>query len=125
MPSRAVTTSKPSRVSRRVVNLRTVSESSTTITSLRADDAAALAALGGEALVFVRVVADDARPLRKLHRIDDQHDLAGAEHRRAGNAGHARELRTDVLHDDFLVADHFVDVDGRRPLAAAYSSTAL
>ena len=55
----------------------------------------------------------------ELHRIDDQHDLAGAEHGRAGDAGHARELRADVLHDDFLVADHLVDVDRRVVLAAA------
>ena len=33
--------------------------------------------------------------------------------------GHARELRSDVLHHDFLVADHLVDMDRRVALAAA------
>ena len=57
--------------------------------------------------------------LRELDGVDDQHDLAVAEHRRAGDSGHPRELRADVLHDDFLVADHLVDVDSRDVLAAA------
>jgi hypothetical protein len=31
--------------------------------------------------------------LRQRHRIQDQHDVAGAQHRGAGNADHARQLR--------------------------------
>src|SRR5687768_9852091 len=67
----------------------------------------------------VRIEHRDAGALRELHRMDDQHDLAVAEHRRAADAGYARELRPDVLHDDFLVADHLVDMDRRRALAGA------
>ncbi len=57
-------------------------------------------------------------PLRELHRVDDQNHFAGAEHRGAGNARYARELRADVLHHDFLVADHFVDMDRGDVLSA-------
>ena len=59
----------------------------------------------------------DVRPLRELHRVDDQDDLAVAEHGRARDAGDARELRADVLDHHFLVAGHLVDVDGRPALA--------
>ena len=117
----AVTTSKPSRVSSRLVILRTVSESSTTITS-------------GAPTRPPRRCAARPRPLRRLDRV--------VAHRRRPRCasctglmistispvpstvapempGHARQLRPDVLHDDFLVADHLVDVDRRRALAAA------
>ena len=102
--------------------LRTVSESSTIITSGSVAHRRDRARAAGRR---PRGSSLDASKLRQvgapgeLHRVDDQHDLAGAEHRGAGNAGHARELRPDVLHDDFLVADHLVDVDRRVALAAA------
>ena len=56
--------------------------------------------------------------LRELHWVDDQNDFAGAEHGSARDAGDASELRADVLDDDFLIADHFVDVHGGDALAA-------
>src|SRR5207248_1840516 len=48
--------------------------------------------------------------LRELHWIDDKNDLARAQHCCAGNAGHAGELRADVFHNHFLMADDLVDV---------------
>ena len=101
--------------------LRTVSESSTTMTSGGRGGSGGTRRLGATCGVSTHR-ASNARhvgALRELHRIDDQHDLAGAQHRRARNARHARELRPDVLDHDFLVADHLVDVDRGALLAAA------
>src|SRR6266508_4067725 len=56
--------------------------------------------------------------LRELYRIDDQDDFARAEYRSARDAGDAGELRADVLDDNFLIADHFVDVHGGGALTA-------
>ena len=114
-------TAKPSRVSSRLVILRTVSESSTIITS-GCVETGATGARGRSPIARSSPCGSNfgtSARCGELHRVDDQHDLAGAEHRRAGDAGHARELRPDVLHDDFLVADHLVDVDRRVVLAAA------
>ena len=48
---------------------------------------------------------------REQDRIQDEDDLARAEHRGARDARDPLQLRTDRLHDDFLVAaDHFVHV---------------
>jgi hypothetical protein len=44
------------------------------------------------------------------HRVVDQHHGAGSQHGHAGQAGQARQLRPEVLHHHFLVAQHFVDV---------------
>ena len=60
-----------------------------------------------------------ARATGQRHRIEDQHDLAITQHRRAINTDNARELRANVLDDDFLVAHQFVDLDGYPPIAAA------
>ena len=105
--------------------LRTVSESSTIMTS-GGPLAAALAAATRVACAVRhhhRLLGLGVDALGQLHRIDDQHDLARSEHRRAGNAGNAGELRADVLHHDFLVADHLVDVDRGHVLAAAAAAS--
>ena len=54
------------------------------------------------------------RAVGEVHRVHDQRDGAVGEHRGAGDAGHARELRADALHHDFLVAEQLVDVHARR-----------
>jgi hypothetical protein len=61
----------------------------------------------------------------KLHRIQDQHDFAGAQHRRSRQPRQPGELRTDVLDHDFLVAQHFVDVDRDVLVRALQESTGL
>jgi hypothetical protein len=98
--------------------LRTVSESSTIIIS--GGPAAAAASGGGRSLRRLddhRRFGGGVQSLRQLHRIDDQHDLAGAQHRRARNARDACQLRPDVLDQDFLVPDHLIDVHSCEILA--------
>lgn len=49
--------------------------------------------------------------LGKQDRIDDQGNLATAQHRRSGNPRQALQLRPECLDDDLLIAtDDVVDV---------------
>ena len=59
------------------------------------------------------------RTLGEDDRIEDKDDFTRAQHRGAGNAGDAGDLRTNVLDDDFLVADQFVHLDRHHVDAAA------
>jgi hypothetical protein len=52
-------------------------------------------------------------------RVEDQHDLAVAEHRGAGVADHPGVLRAGVLDDDFLVAAQASTCRARVSLPAA------
>ena len=55
--------------------------------------------------------------LRQRHRIEDQHDVARAQHRGAGDARHACQLRAHMLDHDFAVAHHVIDLQGQPVIA--------
>jgi hypothetical protein len=57
------------------------------------------------------------------HRVQDQHDLARTQHGGAGDAGHARQLRADVLDHHLAVAQHLVDLQGDARAGALSTST--
>ena len=57
--------------------------------------------------------------LRQRHRIQYQHDVAGAQHGRAGDARHARQLRAHMLDHHFAVAQHIVDLQRQSVVAIA------
>ena len=107
---------------------RTVSESSTTSTSGAAGAARPAAAAGsagatGCARGLRRAARRVAVQRGQRHRVVDQRDRARGEQRHAGQAGQARELRPEVLDHDFLVAQHFVDVQRDRAAAALRTTT--
>jgi hypothetical protein len=77
--------------------LRTVSESSTTITVGRLSTRRRRFRHHRDG----RLNSGDRRPAGQCDRIEDQHDLAVAEHRRPGNADHPGQLGADILDDDF------------------------
>ena len=100
---------------------RTVIESSTTSTSGRSGAGGSAPAGHGGTLAAVasasrRLSAPAAGLLavhrRQRHRVVDQHHGARSQHRHAGQAGQARQLRPEVLDHHFLVAQHFVHVHG-------------
>ena len=90
MPSLAVSTSKPARARRRLVIRRTVSESSTIMTSGLPGWTTAIFGTSGATRSTLRIELRNVGPLRDLDGIDDQDDLAVAQHRGAGDSGHAR-----------------------------------
>ncbi|MPM16284.1 hypothetical protein SDC9_62662 [bioreactor metagenome] len=49
-----------------------------------------------------------AEHVGQRHRVVDQHHGTRGQHRHSRHARQARELRAQVLHHDFLVAQHFV-----------------
>ena len=96
--------------------LRTVSESSTIMivgTAVVAGDA------DGESTGVAAATYGDHIPAGQDHRVDDQHDLAGAQHRRTGDPGDAGEERAGVLDHDLLAADHLVELDRAQVRAGA------
>ena len=54
--------------------------------------------------------------------IENQHDAAIAENRRAGNAANARELRAHSLDDDFPARHQLVNEQGRREFAGMHEN---
>ena len=56
--------------------------------------------------------------LHQRRRVDNQRDLAIAQHRGSGNTGYAGKLRADILDHDFLIAQNLIHLH-RDALAAA------
>ena len=73
--------------------------------------------LCGVSAVNVMALLWSARLLRQRQRIQYQHDFAGTEEGRSGDAYHPRQLRSEILDHYFAIALHLVD-QYRQPLGA-------
>src|SRR5438094_616716 len=57
---------------------------------------------------------------RRARGVDDQDNAAVGQYARAANAGDARKLRPDVLHNHLAVAEKLIDMDRDALVTAAH-----